>query len=145
MLYAHSDVAMHLHIVWSTRRRRKWIGAGYDEWLRELLRDKLLEHGCEPIAIGNASDHVHVLTTLPSTMPIAELARALKGSSSHAWNLRFPLNRLYWQGYWARSVDASGIEILSRYIESQRSHHRRADEAPLASPWEQTWSPEFGT
>ena len=145
MIYAHSDVSIHLHIVWSTRRRRELLDERCDEWLHDFMRDKLRALSSAPIAVGNASDHVHVLATLPPTISVADFVKALKGASSHAWNLRARLRPLYWQaGYLARSVDASAIVRLKPYIERQRHHHARNGDL-VETIWEQDWSPEFAS
>ena len=132
----HSHTRVVVHFVWATARRAPLIAPESDGWLRAVLERKAGELGCRVLACGNASDHVHVVLPLPPTICIAEIARGLKGTSSHAWNAaRAADTRAFsWQaGYWAESVTPSAIESLLRYVTDQRAHHAHRS---TPGPWE---------
>jgi len=72
-------------------------------------------------------DHAHVLVDLPTSLPIDELVKLLKGSSSH-WidqNRLIPGKFSWARGYGAFSVSHSGVEQVARYIARQEEHHRK--------------------
>ncbi len=77
--------------------------------------------------IGGVDDHVHILLTLPRTMPLAKLVELIKKDSSK-WlkRQRTGLMLFAWQsGYGAFSVSASQIQIVRSYIREQETHHRK--------------------
>jgi REP element-mobilizing transposase RayT len=40
------------------------------------------EHGLKALAIGGTEDHVHILLSLPSSVPIAKAMREIKSAAS---------------------------------------------------------------
>ena len=87
--------------------------------IRELKGTALLINGPE--------DHVHILSSLPTTIALSDFMRDLKANSSGWVNdtLR-PQDKFNWQtGYAAFSVSKSAQEAVRTYIEKQEAHHRR--------------------
>ena len=78
------------------------------------------------LAIGGASDHVHVLVSLPATLSIAKAMQLLKGNSSKWLRETFPKMHFFaWQeGYAAFSISVSGVDATVAYIRNQTEHHR---------------------
>jgi putative transposase len=134
-----SSTLLLVHLVWSTARRDPRLVPDLDAWLHEALRRKAAQSGAEALAIGNASDHVHVVARYPATLALSALAQALKGASSYLWNEDASRPRLRWQaGYWAESIGPTGAEPLLRYVARQREHHAATND-PEA--WETVPSP----
>ena len=79
------------------------------------------------IEIGGVADHVHLLLSLPATMPIAKAIQLIKGGSSKWVHEAFPEQRLFaWQEkYGAFTVSASRVDSVVRYIQGQEAHHRK--------------------
>jgi len=80
-----------------------------------------------PIEVGGRPDHVHIFTSLPKTMALAEFVRAIKADSSK-WmkGLNEQYEQFAWQeGYGAFSVSPSLTEKTVDYIRSQAEHHRK--------------------
>ena len=80
-----------------------------------------------PIEIGGVANHVHILTSLPKTIALADFVRTIKANSSK-WMKS--LNNYYryfsWQeGYGAFSVSPSLLQKTIRYIRGQEIHHRK--------------------
>jgi len=78
------------------------------------------------LAIGGASDHVHVLLSLAATLSIAKAIQLLKGNSSKWIRETFPkMHSFGWQeGYGAFSISVSGVDATVAYIQNQAEHHR---------------------
>ena len=79
-----------------------------------------------PIAVGGMPDHVHILTSLPKTMALADFVRAIKADSSK-WlkSVDVAYNHFAWQeGYGAFSVSPSLLDKTKRYVLSQEEHHK---------------------
>jgi putative transposase len=88
-------------------------------------RDRKSEQ-MNPVAIGGAADHVHVLVSLPPTLSVAKAAQLLKGNSSKWIHETFPKMRSFeWQeGYGAFSIGISSVDATVAYIRNQADHHR---------------------
>jgi REP element-mobilizing transposase RayT len=79
------------------------------------------------VEIGGVADHVHILLSLPSTLPLAKALQLIKGGSSKWVHDTFPEHRLFgWQvKYGAFSVSVSQLDKTIHYIKNQAEHHRR--------------------
>ena len=92
------------------------------------------EVGCQLIAAGCASDHVHVIARLSSSVALGELVRRMKGASAHELNhpWRFTEHFACQLGYWAESLSPADLNPTIDYVTSQRQHH---DAAHPAERW----------
>ena len=121
-----------LHTVWSTKYRNPWVELAMETDLHSIIADQFVKKGSIVLAIGGASDHVHVLHTLPRTVTIAELVRVGKAVSSkwmHRQHERY--EQFGWQdGYGSFSADYRNLGDLIRYIKTQRQHHAGTDPDP---------------
>ena len=129
-----------VHLAWATQRREPLIPAEADRWMHELLTEKVDDLGCEPYAIGCASDHVHVLLRHPPTVAVFDLVQRLKSHATKKWNQlgRFE-GRLSWApGYWAQSTDprADVVDPIVLGIDDHRSKHHAGEE------WERSFDDE---
>ena len=79
------------------------------------------------LAVGGTEDHIHVLLSLPATLPPAKAIQLIKAGSSKWVHESFPAHRNFaWQeGYGAFSVGLSQIETTIAYIRNQKEHHRK--------------------
>jgi putative transposase len=84
------------------------------------------------IAVGGIEDHVHVLLKFPTTVCIADLAKSLKGGSTHMVNHALKPGTFFkWQGsYGAFTVSRSHVPMVRSYVLSQEHHHRLNRLAP---------------
>lgn len=99
------------------------------ETLPELFRyigGVISNIGGMSIEIGGMPDHIHILSSLPKTMSLADFARAVKANSSRWINQQTQYQgRFKWQeGYGAFSVSPSLMEKTANYIRTQEEHHR---------------------
>jgi len=130
-----SFTRLAVHAVWTTREREPLLEPRVDEWLATSLFSLARTLGCELLAAGNTSDHVHVLIAHPPTVTVSDLVQRLKGSVSHEWNRRALLERrLEWQaGYWAETCDPNELEVIAHRLLAQRVRHATSTEL---EPWE---------
>ena len=80
-----------------------------------------------PIQIGGVNDHIHILTSMPKTMSLAEFVQSIK-IKSNKWikTLDGSYVLFAWQnGYGAFSVSASQVEKTAQYIRKQAEHHKK--------------------
>ena len=81
-------------------------------------------NGFTALTVGGTEDHVHVLLSLPPTMPVAKAIQLIKGGSSKWMNAHTQDRRFAWQdGYGAFSIGTSQLEPTIHYIQHQEQHH----------------------
>ena len=83
--------------------------------------------GGAPVQIGGMADHVHILSSLPKTMSLADFVRTIKADSSK-WikTLDDYYQPFAWQeGYGAFSVSPSQMKNTINYILGQAGHHKK--------------------
>jgi REP element-mobilizing transposase RayT len=124
----HSYVSLYTHIVYSTKNRTPQIDPALEERLFPYLAAIVRELGGRACVINGVPDHVHLLTETSATIPLAHLIGKVKGCSSKWIHDTFPEHAKFeWQrGYGAFSVSRSIVPIVARYIERQKTHHRKA-------------------
>src|SRR6266403_701794 len=120
----HSFTSCLVHCVWSTKNREPWLTLNLRERLWPYLGGIAKQNQIRTLAIGGASDHVHVLLSLPATLSVAKAIQLLKGNSSKWIRETFPKMRPFaWQeGYGAFSVGLSGVDATMAYIRNQANH-----------------------
>jgi len=118
----HSVARLFVHFVWTTQHRVPTIEPEHDARLHQLISDAAASVGCELMAVGNASDHVHVVVRVSAKVSIAALAQRLKGRTSYFGGWR-------WQrGYFAECVAQRDLAEKVTYVRSQRRHHPHSAE-----------------
>jgi len=121
-----SYVSSYFHCVFSTKERRKLITPSLQERIWPFLGGIARQNEMKAIIIGGTDDHIHMLLSLPSTMPVAKAMQLIKGGSSKWIHETFPEQRLFaWQEeYGAFSVSVSQLDTITDYIRNQPEHHR---------------------
>jgi REP element-mobilizing transposase RayT len=118
-----SNLAVHL--VFSTKNRLPLVTREIREDLYPYIGGIIRGLDGKTIAIGGMPDHVHILARIPTKVCVADLARAVKASSSKWANERFTSMRFGWQrGYGAFSVSHSAVTRVDEYVHHQEEHHR---------------------
>jgi REP element-mobilizing transposase RayT len=115
-----------MHCVWSTKHRESSLSPDVQERLWPYLGGIAKQNKMKALALGGASDHVHILVSLPSTIAVAKAVQLLKGNSSRWIHETFPRLRTFeWQeGYGAFSIGISGADETNAYIRNQKEHRR---------------------
>jgi putative transposase len=121
-----SYVSAYFHCVFGTKERQKLITPALEERLWPFLGGIARQNNMTPVIIGGIEDHVHLLLSLPSSMPISKAMQLIKGGSSKWVHETFPDQwRFGWQEkYGAFSVSVSQLNTIIHYIKNQREHHQ---------------------
>ena len=109
--------------------------ASFRERLWPFLGGIARQNKMKAIEIGGIEDHVHILLSLPATMPIAKALQLIKGGSSKWVHETFPEHRLFaWQEkYGAFSVSESRMDSI---IQLSRFNRYSANaSSAMALPW----------
>ena len=114
------------HFTWGTKKRLPLITPEVEARLYPYIGYKCKELGYRLHAANGVEDHTHVLLSLTPSHLVADIAKNLKGASSHYINKESGLDStLYWQdGYGVVTLRESEIPKVVRYIMNQKEHHR---------------------
>ncbi|MCL5266864.1 MAG: IS200/IS605 family transposase [Bacteroidetes bacterium] len=118
-----------LHYVWTTKNRVAIMDEEIKRAVIGVFAAKAKELNLEIIEANGPEDHMHVLLKSPPTLAASDIAKELKGSSSHFVNhvtlQGDPVRSLYWQdGFGVISVGPSAVKSVGEYIRRQVEHHR---------------------
>ncbi len=116
---------LYLHLIWATWDRLPLITPSLEEIIYASILSKCQKLKCKPLAIGGIVDHVHLLTRFHTTVSVAQLAKEVKGSTSHLITHKIkPGSFFKWQGaYGAFTVRKSDLPRVIAYIKNQKKHH----------------------
>lgn len=122
-----SYISCYSHCVFSTKERRPLITPELRDRLWPFLGGIARQNKMKAIEIGGVADHIHLLISLPATMPVSKAMQLIKGGSSKWVHETFPGQRLFaWQvEYGAFSVSVSQLEKIKTYIRRQEEHHQK--------------------
>lgn len=138
---------LYVHLVFTTKYRKKVFTTPMLKRLEEILRDKCSEVDANLIEFNGETEHVHLLVNFPARISISELVRLLKGVSSRLIRQEFwdeVKNKLWGEHFWSPSycaVSAGGapLEIIKKYIEEQNrppTENQKKMSAVASKRWE---------
>jgi REP element-mobilizing transposase RayT len=115
-----------VHIVFSTKQRKRLIARSIREELHAYLVGVLRNHDSPALLINSVGDHVHILFRLSRNHAVKTIVEEVKKSSSKWIKTKGEAFRaFYWQnGYGAFSVSPSKADSVKRYIANQEERHR---------------------
>ncbi len=122
-------VSVNLHLIWSTKQRRRLIDPQWRNRLHAYMGSIARFKHARLIEVNSQTDHVHLYVSLPSTVTLADLVNALKANSTRWIRQTFPGRKWFsWQeGYAAFSVSTYVETAVVEYIRNQDEHHKRRD------------------
>ena len=123
----HCVFALHSHLVFVTKYRRKVFTDRHLTRMEEIMREVAAGFDVQVTEFNGESNHIHLLVSFPPKVALSRLVNSLKGVSSRRLRQEFPeLRRHYWNGthlwsasYFAGSVGGAPISVLRQYIEQQ--------------------------
>ena len=123
---AQSLANILIHIIFSTKKRQSMILPEIMPELYTYMTGIARVKKSEVHEIGGVEDHVHLLVSLPRTLPLSKLVEDVKkGSSKWIKTKGKPYTNFAWQnGYGAFSIGQSTYEDLRKYIQTQKDHHK---------------------
>jgi putative transposase len=113
------------HVVFCPKYRRKVLTPPIDDRLKTILLEQMERWGQELIEMEVMPDHVHLLVGCDPQFGIHRLIKLLKGFSSHALRHEYPalkrrLPSLWTNSYYCATVGGVTLEMVKRYVESQK-------------------------
>jgi putative transposase len=116
---------VYLHLVWTVKERAMLLTPEIREIIFRQIRAVGQREDCPVQAVGGVEDHVHVVVLFATTIAIADLAKKMKGSTSHLIGTHFPTLNFEWQGgYGVFPVMPNLLTKVIDYVNNQEEHHR---------------------
>ncbi len=122
----HSFRVHLFHLIWSTKKRQKWISEEIQPRLYAYLGGIVRNHGGHLLEIGGMPDHVHLLIEQSRLDKFSHQVGNMKAHST-LWIHQTFLNakEFAWQeGYGSFSVSYSAADRVREYIKNQEQHHK---------------------
>jgi len=121
--------ALHVHLVFVTKYRRKVLTEAAHETLREIFARICQEFEARLVEANGEDDHVHLLVEYPPKMALSKLVNSLKHvSSGRLMHFHPGIAQRYYQGvlwsssYFAASCGGAPLSIIRQYVEDQRKN-----------------------
>jgi len=116
---------IYYHVVWTTRNRAHVILEDIETLLYQFIRNKINNLGGYLHAINGVSDHVHLVVTIPVTIPISRFIGQIKAVSSTRINKTcFEIGQFKWQaGYSIFTIGRKELPYIIEYVKNQKLHH----------------------
>ena len=121
---SHTDAQNTVHVVFSTKERRRSISPELQSRLWSYIADICKKCGMIVQAVNGTEDHIHLLIQVPPTLTLSDAVMAIKSNSSR-WAHDEGQKFAWQEGYAAFSVSASNTPGVIRYIQNQKAHHKK--------------------
>ena len=117
---------LYIHIVFHTKNNQDLIKPAIEKELYAYFGGLLKDMRCVPIAINGIENHVHILCIMSKNIALADLLEDLKRNSSRWIKTKGDdYKEFAWQGgYGGFSVSQSKVDVVKKYIENQKEHHK---------------------
>lgn len=76
----------YYHLIWATENRQPLITLSKEKELYGYIIGKADYLNCIIHAIGGTENHIHIVTSIPPKLSIADFAKRIKGSSAYHLN-----------------------------------------------------------
>jgi len=123
---SHTYAQNVIHVVFSTKDRRKTIPEDFQPRLWVYVAGVCQKTGMLVHAIGGTADHLHLLMQIPPSLPVSKAVLTIKSNSSR-WASDEGHSFAWQEGYGAFSVSHSVVPTAVEYIENQKAHHKKMD------------------
>ena len=117
---------IYYHLVFASKNREPvLVKEGREEFFRYvwgIIRNK----DCHLHRINGVADHIHILTSLHPTVPLAGFVKDIKVATNEWIKAKriFPQFDAWQEGYGAFTVSHADKDRLIDYIKGQEEHHR---------------------
>lgn len=123
---SHAKYSLHIHVVWTTKYRKRVLTGDVALRLREQIRMICKRNEIEILKGHVSADHVHLFISIPPHLSVSKVMKYLKGITSRKILQEYKrLSRRFWgrhlwaRGYFAVSSGNVTDEIIKMYIENQ--------------------------
>lgn len=126
--YNSSETSVHFmgyHFVWCPKYRRKVLVGQVEKRLKECIKEKAKDMGCEILALEVMPNHVHLFIQGDPLLKPNKIIGEIKGYSSHQLRKEFSDLRTRLPTLWSRSYFVSthghiSDKTIQKYISEQK-------------------------
>lgn len=117
---------IYVHIIFSVKQRQPLIKVEWEERLFQYISGLVRNKEQKIYAINGTNNHIHMLISVKPNCNLSDLVREIKKSSTiFIANNKLSKYKFNWQnGFGAFSCSHSQIDIVVRYINNQKEHHK---------------------
>ena len=117
---------LYVHIIYHIKDNSCFIKAEDEKELYAYIGSNIKLSNSIPIRINGTKDHIHILCILSKNISLADLLEDIKRNSSRWIKTKGDhYQKFAWQGgYAGYSVSQSIVEVVDKYIENQKTHHK---------------------
>lgn len=118
---------LFVHIIFHIHHGNTQIRSEDEEALYAYIGRIIKDSDSIPILINGTSNHVHILCALSKNSSLSKLVEDIKRHSSRWLKTVSPYYTAFaWQGGYAGfSVSASKVDVVKKYIQMQKEHHKK--------------------
>ena len=118
---------INYHIVWSTKRRKRVLVPEMARDIQVWCREAALRHGfvIHAMEIGR-KDHIHILLSAPTDMPVSKVIQYLKGYTSREAFKRYkflskayPARHMWNPSTFVETIGCISEDTIRKYIKNQ--------------------------
>ena len=124
----HCVSALHVHLVFVTKYRRKVFDRDALERLQAIFEKVCLDFQAQLVEINGEAEHVHLLIHYPPKHSVSSLVNSLKGVSSRLLRSERPdmekrySNKVLWSpSYFAASCGGAPLGMIKQYVRQQKT------------------------
>lgn len=121
----HVVFAMHVHLVFITKYRRKVLTGEMIGYLRDVFGKVCSDFEATLVECDGEDDHVHLLVEYPPKVQVSQMVNSLKGVSSRMLRKNFRVrthhDHLWSPSYFAGSCGGAPLDIIRQYVRNQRT------------------------
>jgi putative transposase len=123
---ANTYSQLYVQIVFAVKGRQNLISKKWKDEIYKYITGIITNQKQKLIAINGMPDHIHILVGIKPNIPLSDLVRDIKSSSSKFINEQKWINgKFEWQtGFGAFSYGHSQLTNVIKYIENQEEHHK---------------------
>lgn len=122
---SHVYHEIYLHFNWHVKDDQMVLTGELEPVVHRFITDRCKRtKGVYFHGIGGTETHIHLAVNIEPQVTISELAKDLKGGSSHDTNQNRGSQLLQWQrGYGVVSFGKKNLPFVLAYIAAQKEHH----------------------
>ena len=118
------------HVIWCPKYRRKVLANGVDVRLKELILSISKEYSFDVLEMEIMPDHVHLLVDVDPQFGVNKVVKTIKGKTSRILRDEFPylktkLPTLWTNSYFVTTVGSARLDVVKKYIQSQKTSQRK--------------------
>ena len=124
----HCVSALHVHLVFVTKYRRKVFDRDALERLQAIFEKLCLDFQAQLVEMNGAAEHVHLLIHYPPKHSVSSVVNSLKGVSSRLLRSQRPdmekrySNHVLWSpSYFAASCGGAPLGMITQYLRQQKT------------------------